>query len=87
MKDQKRAFFSYFETIYVKVIVLDTLMYAYNPYYLLLQVWDRRQLSENCPYPVGVLAGHADGITHIDPRVCYILFEVPKHRSWLASCT
>ena len=61
-------------------------MYAYNPYYLLLQVWDRWQLSENCPCPVGVLAGHADGITHIDPRVCYILFEVPKHRTWLASC-
>ena len=35
----------------------------------LLKVWDRRQLNESCPYPVGILAGHSDGITHIDPRV------------------
>lgn len=34
----------------------------------LCKVWDRRQLVESCPCPVGVLAGHADGITHIDPR-------------------
>ena len=35
----------------------------------LLKVWDRRQLNESCPCPVGILAGHSDGITHIDPRV------------------
>lgn len=34
----------------------------------LCKVWDRRQISETCPCPVGVLAGHSDGITHIDPR-------------------
>lgn len=34
----------------------------------LCKVWDRRQLNESCPYPVGILAGHSDGITHIDPR-------------------
>ena len=33
------------------------------------KVWDRRVLDESCPCPVGVLAGHADGITHVDPRV------------------
>jgi WD40 repeat protein len=32
------------------------------------QVWDRRTLSESNPKPVGVLAGHMDGITFIDPR-------------------
>ena len=37
--------------------------------FLMVKVWDRRQLVESCPCPVGVLAGHADGITHIDPRV------------------
>ena len=26
-------------------------------------------MNESCPYPVGILAGHSDGITHIDPRV------------------
>ena len=39
---------------------------------LLLKVWDRRVLNESCPCPVGVLAGHADGITHIDPRVIWM---------------
>lgn len=34
----------------------------------LCKVWDRRVLDESCPCPVGVLAGHADGITHVDPR-------------------
>lgn len=34
----------------------------------LCKVWDRRLLDESCPCPVGVFAGHADGITHIDPR-------------------
>lgn len=32
------------------------------------QVWDRRTLSELSPKPVGVLAGHMDGVTYIDPR-------------------
>ncbi|XP_015191520.1 PREDICTED: DDB1- and CUL4-associated factor 11 isoform X1 [Polistes dominula] len=34
----------------------------------LCKVWDRRTLSETDPHPVGVLAGHMDGITYIDPR-------------------
>ncbi|XP_039286743.1 DDB1- and CUL4-associated factor 11 [Nilaparvata lugens] len=32
------------------------------------KVWDRRTLNERKPLPVGVLAGHVDGITHIDSR-------------------
>ena len=31
-------------------------------------VWDRRALREDDPQPVGILAGHSDGITYIDPR-------------------
>ena len=31
-------------------------------------VWDRRALREDDPQPVGILAGHTDGITYIDPR-------------------
>lgn len=34
----------------------------------LCKVWDRRALRESDPRPVGVLAGHVDGITYIDPR-------------------
>lgn len=34
----------------------------------LCKVWDRRMLSENDPHSVGILAGHMDGITYIDPR-------------------
>jgi len=34
----------------------------------LCKVWDRRALREDDPRPVGVLAGHVDGITYIDPR-------------------
>jgi len=34
----------------------------------LLKVWDRRTLSEENPHPVGVLAGHMDGITFIDSK-------------------
>ncbi|KAF5293504.1 hypothetical protein FQA39_LY02989 [Lamprigera yunnana] len=34
----------------------------------LIKVWDRRTLSETNPKPVGVLAGHMDGITFIDSR-------------------
>ena len=34
----------------------------------LCKVWDRRTLSETDPKPVGVLAGHMDGITFIEPR-------------------
>ncbi|XP_026277378.1 DDB1- and CUL4-associated factor 11 isoform X2 [Frankliniella occidentalis] len=34
----------------------------------LCKVWDRRTLSESDPKPVGVLAGHLDGITFIEPR-------------------
>uniref|UniRef100_A0A1B6CJX3 DDB1- and CUL4-associated factor 11 n=1 Tax=Clastoptera arizonana TaxID=38151 RepID=A0A1B6CJX3_9HEMI len=34
----------------------------------LCKVWDRRTLNECFPKPVGVLAGHRDGITFIDPK-------------------
>lgn len=34
----------------------------------LCKVWDRRVLDESIHSPVGVFAGHADGITYIDPR-------------------
>ncbi|CAK9798391.1 DDB1- and CUL4-associated factor 11 [Anthophora quadrimaculata] len=34
----------------------------------LCKVWDRRTLNETDPHPVGILAGHMDGITYIDPR-------------------
>lgn len=34
----------------------------------LCKVWDRRTLSETDPHPVGILAGHMDGITYIDPK-------------------
>lgn len=33
-----------------------------------MQVWDRRTLNEASPKPVGVLAGHMDGITYIDSK-------------------
>lgn len=61
-------------------------MYVYNFYYLFLQVWDRRQLFENCLCLVGVLVGYVDGIIYIDLRVCYILFEVFKYRIWFVLC-
>lgn len=34
----------------------------------LCKIWDRRALRENHPVPVGILAGHLDGLTYIDPR-------------------
>jgi len=34
----------------------------------LCKVWDRRALREDNPKPVGVLAGHVDGIAFLDPR-------------------
>lgn len=34
----------------------------------LVKVWDRRELREDAGKPVGVFAGHADGITFIDSR-------------------
>ncbi|XP_071446703.1 DDB1- and CUL4-associated factor 11 isoform X1 [Hetaerina americana] len=34
----------------------------------LCKVWDRRTLSEFNPRPVGVHAGHMDGVTFVDPR-------------------
>uniref|UniRef100_A0A1B6EKW7 Uncharacterized protein n=1 Tax=Cuerna arida TaxID=1464854 RepID=A0A1B6EKW7_9HEMI len=34
----------------------------------LCKVWDRRTLNETSPKPVGVLAGHMDGITYIDSK-------------------
>lgn len=41
----------------------------------LCKVWDRRTLREHSPQPVGVLAGHRDGITFIHSKVtrCYII--------------
>ncbi|UYV81187.1 hypothetical protein LAZ67_20000261 [Cordylochernes scorpioides] len=34
----------------------------------LCKVWDRRVLSEENPKPVGLLAGHLDGITYVDSK-------------------
>ncbi|XP_013791990.1 LEC14B protein-like [Limulus polyphemus] len=34
----------------------------------LCKVWDRRTLNDEYPQPVGILAGHLDGITYIDPK-------------------
>eukprot|EP00794_Sanderia_malayensis_P019187 gene19187-21109_t len=34
----------------------------------LCMVWDRRNLKESHPKPVGVFAGHTDGITYIDAK-------------------
>lgn len=34
-----------------------------------MQVWDRRTLCEKTPNPVGILAGHEDGITYVDSKV------------------
>ena len=36
---------------------------------MFLQVWDRRTLHREDPVEVGALAGHTDGITHIDSKV------------------
>lgn len=36
----------------------------------LCRVWDRRTLSEQWSQQVGTLAGHSDGITFIDTKVC-----------------
>lgn len=33
-----------------------------------VKVWDRRNLRENSPKPVGQLSGHYDSITHIDSK-------------------
>jgi len=35
----------------------------------LVMVWDRRSLRQDAAVPVGVLAGHSDGITFIDPKM------------------
>lgn len=35
---------------------------------MFIKVWDRRTLNESNPHPVGVLAGHKDGITFIDSK-------------------
>ena len=34
-----------------------------------VKVWDRRSLRESNPQPVGIFAGHKDGITFIDSKV------------------
>lgn len=34
----------------------------------LCKVWDRRTLCESNPKPVGILAGHEDGITYVDSK-------------------
>ena len=38
-----------------------------------VKVWDRRSLRESNPQPVGIFAGHKDGITFIDSKVDLIL--------------
>jgi len=32
------------------------------------KIWDRRLLSENSSKPVGMFAGHTDGITHVSSQ-------------------
>ena len=34
----------------------------------LVKVWDRRELRESRPRPVGELAGHVDGVAHVTSR-------------------
>ncbi|XP_065064289.1 DDB1- and CUL4-associated factor 11-like [Rhopilema esculentum] len=34
----------------------------------LCMVWDRRELKERDPKPVGIFAGHTDGVTYIDTK-------------------
>lgn len=36
-------------------------------------MWDRRTLKEAEATPVGVLAGHSDGITFIDTKVSFFI--------------
>ena len=43
------------------------------------KVWDRRTLSETRPTPVGILAGHKDGITYIDAKVWTLTTGTPTH--------
>lgn len=45
----------------------------------LCKIWDRRSLRESNPVPVGVLAGHVDGITYIDPRYTGIHAQLSSH--------
>ena len=45
----------------------------------LCKVWDRRALRESDPRPVGVLAGHVDGITYIDPRDVPFMSQFTNH--------
>lgn len=33
-----------------------------------IKVWDRREMGRSNPRPVGVILGHTEGLTHIDPR-------------------
>lgn len=47
-----------------KILVL---YYIFN-IFLSVQVWDRRLVNVSNPSPVGILAGHRDGITYIDSR-------------------
>ena len=48
------------------------------------KVWDRRTLSETHCSPVGILAGHKDGITFIDTKVC---LPPHTHTHTLTQCT
>lgn len=55
--------------IYVIIYISINIFLFFNFFILCFsQVWDRRTLNETDPHPVGVLAGHMDGITYIDPR-------------------
>ena len=45
----------------------------------LCKVWDRRTLSETNPTPVGIFAGHKDGITYMDVKVDIALAEFNSH--------
>ncbi len=49
--------------------LFPTILFVTNLWYIgLCKVWDRRTLVESNPHPVGILAGHVDGLTYVDSR-------------------
>ncbi len=49
----------------------------------LISVWDRRALNESQPKPVGIFAGHTNGITFIHSRVCLLNINLKKNDFFL----
>ena len=61
----------YFETLLYKIFVSmdeNTNVLASGADDGLVKVWDRRELRESRPRPVGELAGHVDGVAHVTSR-------------------